>query len=399
MNKTTGFKIDGIIKLTSPLHVTSQQDYFMDKNGYFSFTKGEGATRVTRTISFSVINNEGELVRDIPMLPANGLRGRLRRHATKIVLNALRKNNQHVTIDAFHGMTSGAVTGVPDKSTTLISRLLSDRSHLFLGLFGGGPRISAGGYIVSDLIPATELTSAIGMVPDSVNFQPPYVELGKEMGQRWLNSLGKHGLGNISNFIRIDDIKKPLSIETMSGIADFEKTSQDWLKEIITADKVDANVEGADESKRNPKAISNMMTVEAVMPGTPMYFNLEGAGYLSPAQTGLMLLAVESMVAENAFGGWIRNGFGKYNASELTITTEDGQESLFIKDGGKLVLNQNSEFIESCLVAVNEAFDALTSEDINGVYLRSVEPSAAEKSAKEEKAAAKKAAKKLVETS
>ena len=77
---------------------------------------------------------------EVPVFRANDLRGRLRRFAADVIFGKLLKRDQKISLEAYHGMTCGAVTGRPTPDLDFALAIKSG-IHPFLGLFGGGPRM------------------------------------------------------------------------------------------------------------------------------------------------------------------------------------------------------------------------------------------------------------------
>ena len=63
--------------------------------------------------------SRGTAFSDVPMIPANDLRGRLRRCAARQVFDVLLSKDEQISLDAYPGMTCGAVTGSPCWQTDL----------------------------------------------------------------------------------------------------------------------------------------------------------------------------------------------------------------------------------------------------------------------------------------
>lgn len=362
-------KISGLIQLTSPLHVASpDKEWFYDReSNYISKSKGgDKSSPVNRTTTTSVVGADGVIEQGIPILPANGLRGRLRRHATAIILDALSRQGERITIDAFHGMTCGAITGKPVKGVFSIKELLAERAHLFLGLFGGGEKVSRSAYLVSDLVPYTELMKDIGAIPQNDTPTPSSV-----ITKKAINSANgrEDSLSGVFLMNRLDDVKNGQSEKTMSAIKNYEESAQAWFSEIQKTESVDAN--GKTKDERAAVSLTNMMNVELVRAGTRFYFNLELFESATPSQAGLMLMSIQQLVEKNQLGGLIAKGCGKFNAKELKIIANGEECDLFSPDGKSL--NESCEFIYDSLKAVNDSLNSMTADYINSAFIRTID--------------------------
>jgi len=69
---------------------------------------------------------------EVPVFRANDLRGRLRRFAADVIFGKLLKRDQKISLEAYHGMTCGAVTGQPTPGLDFDLAIKSG-VHPFLG--------------------------------------------------------------------------------------------------------------------------------------------------------------------------------------------------------------------------------------------------------------------------
>jgi CRISPR type IV-associated protein Csf2 len=77
-----------------------------------------------------------------------------------------------------------------------------------------------------------------------------------------------------------------------------------------------------------------MVSVQSIIPGTELYFRLDMSDTLTPAQTGLMLTSLVALLNEQALGGWVRTGFGRFKAEHFALTL-DGEQVAVIQRGAK----------------------------------------------------------------
>lgn len=375
--------VSGLIRLTSPLHFAGFEKSKLNNEGRPS-TDGKP---LTRTQMMNVIGVDGALIRDIPYVSGNSFRGALRREATAIILAFLANKNEKVTIDTFHGMTCGAVVGVPDNEMTTIGGLNKAKNNLFMGVFGGGPNINRSGYSVSDLLPIVNALIDIGMVPEGLAKTPHSIPYKKDEAEkvREVNN-AFDGLTHYYHVMRIDDIERYVDVETMDAIQNYDAEATQWLLDIFieSAEKKQATAlanklkeEGftsqAEAGKPRLK-VGNMVAFEAITAGTPMYFDLNLSGSLSDAQVGLMLKSLESFVHKNKMGGIVRSGLGQFDASALKISDGNQEHQLFIRRGNKLILDDSNEFITQKMDAFIVELNKLNAEEMNSFYYRPAPP-------------------------
>lgn len=294
-------KIIGSIILTSPLQVPS------------AFADGE-------VMTMRVTGHEGNV--KVPFFPGNDLRGRLRRKATDIITS---RSTEKVSLSLYHAMSCGAVTGSPSKDKKgveyapidSIATLAEAKSNVFAGLFGGGFNMVSSGYRVSDMVPAIGLIDEIGMLPEGfsgdVLQKEPYELIEEFMFNRW-DDLGKSP-GKLMEACDADEV-----IDWQSLIVDQESVGKD----------------GKTDKSRNALKLSNFQFFKAVIPGTPLAFQMDLKSELSDAQIGLMLLSLKDLANEQALGAASRKGFGRFNAFDLKFYSKDGVVDLFKHSGNTL---------------------------------------------------------------
>ncbi|MBE0470232.1 MAG: type IV CRISPR-associated protein Csf2 [Methyloprofundus sp.] len=353
-------KILGAITLTSPLHVPTP---------FESKSSGEEKTRqVTDVIKTWYIGADGKR-RVVPYFPANDFRGRLRREATGIILKAY---NSLVSLNLYHSMSCGAVTGAPWKDkhgVEYVSGLKAElsyqyRKNVFAGLFGGGFYMLPSGFRMSDMLPAVEGLSVAGLLP--YGYSGPVVDI--------------ESFNLTTNFImnRFDDaIKDPSKTMQHCEASDVD----DWVAELAST--------GTD---RNKLSLTNFLEVAAIMPGTPMVFNMDLKDDLTDAQIGLMLLSLQGLCNKQGLGASSRKGFGNFNAFDLTLYSEDGHTKIFNKGANFMQPYELSKEVTDKFVS------AFWAEMIDKQKLiDSIAEAMTEKSATQKKVAPKKQSKKATD--
>lgn len=302
--------INVVLSLTSPLHVAYPDNQDTTKDG----------GKISRTTKVKVYA-DGDM-HYVPIYPANGFRGALRRKGMRRLVKQFNANEGAVPGDLVLGLSCGASSGSPDQTALSIEEILRARANVYMGLFGGGARLHRSAYRVSDMIPIIEMTTRLGMVPhyckqllrEKTNGSSPYVKGYELTGER--------------TAIRVDDlfrVSDPSFI--LSHVANPTATVGAHQEGVI------ANREGRKTGDEGKSDVSNMMTFETVAPGTPFHFAIDLDHAVTNAQIGLLLLGLSDIFQENSFGGWIRCGFGKVRVEQIRLALDDDE---FVWDAGQL---------------------------------------------------------------
>lgn len=361
-------QIETVISLTSPLHISAPGGcwYNWDGLGRFIYSKpgpGEKGTisTITRTRTMrmpalgemsSAPDTEdafGRTTVEVPEIPSNSIRGMFRRAAADIVLDAFAKKGTKVSLDVFHMLTCGAVTGNPDGEPPAVPEIQESASHVFLGLFGGGPRFIRGALRVSQGLPICQETVARGMVTDRPQLKAASNYLTRAMMMR-----------------RVDDIVGWVPQKAAATISDFEASVKKWLEDNTAKGK------GEEEStdSRGLKAFSGF---EFVMPGTSFEFRLMVDGRRD-AQVGLAILALCKLFNDQRIGGKGSIGCGQYQVQigESTITV-DGLKHRYLAprvEKGLYQPDMENPEIAAFINAAKEELDALSIERLEWLSRR-----------------------------
>jgi CRISPR type IV-associated protein Csf2 len=324
---TINNRIEGVFHLTRPLHCASP-----DK----SLVKGDNDNE-TPTMQMRMVTPSGGL-QTIPYFPGNDLRGRLRRKAANLLLDRITVAGK-VKMELYAGLTCGSISASPDSAGLTVEEALRARDNVYMGLFGGGARLLRSRYRVADLVPILADTVDLGMVPSR------YAEI--ESGQRrFLPMAGtQDGQKAISGWqliqnttiFRIDDVLRvlrPEELETYLSNTDEVTRYQTEILSAQTTRKYEKKQAKAGEIKNGEiskkQGVGNMAAFQSIIAGTPMYFQLDLSDDASDAHVGLMLLSLQSLVREQAIGGWTRAGLGQFTA-DLTLVRHGESMTVFDK--------------------------------------------------------------------
>jgi CRISPR type IV-associated protein Csf2 len=343
---TVSNKIEGIVRLISPLHCATVDN-----------SEGVAGQNKTFTHKQTVLTKTGS--QRIPYYTGNGFRGGLRRKAAKLVLDHITSTGK-VKVELYAGLMGGSITASPESDVTLEEGLRA-LENVYMGLFGGGTRMLRSRYCVNDLIPIIQDTIDAGIVPAS--FGEEWVPQGSVNGIA--GPLTGYHLCEARTSFRLDDVASAIRPEELdkyiedSVNAVAAKQSAQLLENVQRKSDKAAAVAGeiAKSDVTKKRGGNNMFAVESIVRGTPMHFLVDFKDDVSDAHVGLMLLSLQALVREQALGGWIRAGFGRYSAN-LTLTRNGQKYAIFCagKNAADATLTDEVQtaFCEPALAALAE---------------------------------------------
>lgn len=381
------YKIAGVLKLTSPLHVASPGDRVINLESLrLSYGKADndhmnltGTTHCPLALTEDEMLNEGieptsgdptesaksspeRGIVHMPIFPANDARGRLRRHAAAEIFNLLRSRGEMVSLPTFHAITCGAATGELNKDATL-DLILESGKHAFLGLFGGGPRMVDSSLKVHTLWPITSTTIKAELVP--MRYEDRKVPSGANR------------LTRAMFYRRIDDALVFSTGLTELVVKEYSSAVADWIVELGSAKSEDGT------KIRSAKQLHTFGAVEFVIPGTRLYSEIKvdtervGLGAL-----GLLIHAVAGFANKQGIGGWSRIGFGNFESEFELLTPANGRVPLLTKSESGYEPNADADEIAEALDAWAAASTTVTALELERLYAL---PSAKMPSAKKKK--------------
>lgn len=368
----TRAQITSVITLTSPLHISAPGNAWYNwDTGRSVYSKPMPGSKDTvstvvrtRTMGIPKLMNSTEIsdekdapaksrdVTYVPEIPANSFRGMFRRAAADLIFEALAEKGEKASLDLYHMLTCGAVTGNPDSEPPSVGEVKAASANAFVGLFGGGPRFYRGALRVSHLLPICPLTIERNLV-----------------GNRQELASATNSLTQTQMLRRVDDLVGWFPRRASESIQDFESAVAQWMEECSA--KSTKNGNPAEDSGRGLKAFS---ALEFVMPGTSFECRLEVDGRRD-GQVGLTLLALQKVFNETRLGGKGSIGFGQFvvqmGHSYLTI---DGKSHCFLKkmEGGAYELDMDNPEIAAL---VNSAKEDLAEMDLAGLEVFAKRPS------------------------
>ena len=399
------YVIRGILRLTSPLHIAAPRKETVDPETDRLLPSGERGIMVSPTTKYRLpmlvrgrpVDDAGTLSEadvprasafaDVPVIPANDLRGRLRRCAARKVFEVLLAKNEQISLDAYHGMTCGAVTGSPGGRLTFAEATQATR-HPFLGLFGGGPKMVRSSLQVGTGWPILASTISAGILSEDLQAEVPC-----PANSEWL-------LTQRLFFRRIDDAIRFTDGYAQTVVRDFGPEVSRWIESVSAVKKARAAA-GSKTGKPRARRVAaasieepETATIEGVAEaGSPTPSRLQLQGFnalefvvpnvrfllefqLEDAQmrsggVGLFLQALRDFILQQNLGGWVKNGFGQFELSQATIRQngpEGGEQRLFALGLEKGEFNQDSPLVLDALDAWAEAAASLSATEIEALY-------------------------------
>ena len=287
---TTQNMIEVVVSLTAPLHVAYPGNY------------NDG---LSRTITQSVYVDGKK--HSLPYYPANGFRGSLRRQIADMICDNIAETEGPISGDLYNGLHCGASSGSPDKTAKSIEEIIRARSHVYMGLFGGGARSHESMYAVSDMLPILDATLRTGMVPEvfRTEFCPPLYK-DKDSVERHMEP---YTLISERHFVRVDDLYRVMDPE---GIAKTVANPVDTVNQhqvAVGINKAERQEEG--DTKTVKEDVANIQSIQTIAAGTPMYFRIDLKSDATEVQVGAILLGILGLLKENNFGCMGRWGFGR----------------------------------------------------------------------------------------
>ncbi|WP_420213419.1 type IV CRISPR-associated protein Csf2 (plasmid) [Burkholderia aenigmatica] len=351
-------RITGTLQLTRPLHCATPDESLK------SSMPGVEANTATPTMQQRILTRRG--MERVPYFPGNDLRGRLRRKAASIVLDHVTASRK-VRLELYAGLNCGAVSGKPENDVT-IEEVLRARENVYMGLFGGGTRILRSRFRVADLLPIIGSTIESGAVP---------AEYGEESDTTWLPKdfsgsapLRGDQLLIVQHLLRVDDVMRVLRPDELEKYVESAQS----VVEAYQGDLLQKRVQRGDDKKKaqnkeiaakdvqKKSDVGNMMSIQAIAAGTPMYFQLDFSDDVSDAHVGLMLLSIRALVREQGLGGWVRTGLGQFGA-RLRLDRDGESFPIFDTD----VAGADAALSESVGRYVTAAQDALATLSAEGM--------------------------------
>lgn len=379
--KTT---IEVAVSLTAPLHVAYP---------------GGAANGMQRTTRERVLADK--IIYALPIYPANGFRGGLRRAIANLVIDNITAVDGPMSADVYRGLLCGAASGSLDLTPRSIEEVVRCRKHVYMGLFGGGARMQESLYAVGDMVPVCDISIMTGRVPGYMAPMAIQVRATEEKDaatsdgdKKTETKRYRAPFQDSRHFVRVDDMYRVIDPDRIAAnVADplaSVKAYQDEVSANAAARKAEKGAEDiGDDEKTTKKDSAQLQEVEVVPTGTPMFFRIDMKDGVTDAQLGAILLGLDALLQGN-FGGYARWNFGTVALKSVRLTM--GDESVEIDasalPSGRLV---DAEKLSAYIGAARTEIAAVRLADVAEFFK---DLSAADKEKKQKKAIEKKEAKK-----
>lgn len=274
----------------------------------------------------------------VPTVPANSMRNLLRRTMLKHVLEPALKGRVQLSINAYAAAYAGSATGNPDGVASSFDEIVTMRSHPFIGLFGGGPRMLEGRLMVDNLWPLH--TSATRVI-------------GEGLEDRLVS-------GKITDIIwtrRCDPVAALHEAEDAAIIKNGVDEANNWIAGLLektkSAKKSKGSKEAADaaESEKGSRGLRAFNAHEVVVPGLEWYWRMN-AVRPTDAQVGLILVALSNLTQERIAGGHAKN-YGNFCIDDVKLNGES------VWHAGSL----NDQVCMQYIDALAEALEGMSADD------------------------------------
>lgn len=332
-------KIEVILRNRSPLSSAAPGQKTISIDNVLNVPNGFPLTAM-RTMPIPVDGSDKPAF--VPVIPGNSIRNTLRRSMLDVVMDQIR-GKATLSIGAYAAAYSGNASGNPEGVPPLFDELLSVRNHVFLGLFGGGPRMIRGRLSVDTLYPLH--ASAHRVL--GTGYEERYVG-GRLTQYVWMN--------------RKDPITRINSEEEAAIITDGQSQITSWALNLIdsslrgaekrkaktgkgskTAEDVD---EDAAPAVKEDRGLNTLNAHEVTLPGIDWLLSLR-LEKPTHAQVGLVLKGIEGLNSMTVGGGHSK-GYGVVEVQEVLIKA--GSDSKHVWDGAgynEEVTDYFDELVES----------------------------------------------------
>jgi len=308
------YRIETIVRNETPVQfATNENEYWHPHTKQFHPRQTPGAYPVTRTKGIIVDGNLGvgdpntQRAQRIPVIPANSIRGALRRSATDIIVESLKAKGQKLSFDAAHTMLCGSSSQNISPSIS-ISETIDSAKNVFVGLVGGGPRMVWSSYSKGIGWPIHEFCINLGLIPESLLND---ASTNKDLPPSRLTAVYEGA--------KIDDFLRGTGM-IPDWIEDFETELANQLEH---TSKKKSGEDQLDDSSSGP-SIRMLHYHEYILPGMRFYSeDFLSTQTIGEAGLGLYLLATERMFQKNRFGGHASIGWGRLKLERMSVQKLD----------------------------------------------------------------------------
>lgn len=336
-------KIQVVLRNKSPIFSAAPGASTIDVKGNIGVPNGMPFTR-TRTM---LIMGDMAKAVSVPVVPGNTMRNLLRRTMLDEIIIPLMKGKAQLSIGAYAAAYAGNASGNPEGVPATFDETVQVRNHIFLGLFGGGPRMMEGRLRVDSLYPIhTDALRAIG----------PGFE----------DSLCSGKITDIVWQRRLDPVVKVMDEAASEVIEGGSAAVTQWAIDALGASlqkaqkRKDKSVDPEGDEVNSQRGLAAFNAHEVVVPGVDW---LQSYMLVNPtaAQVGLVLLALSKM-SNKAIAGGHSKGYGSFEIRDVLV---DGAS---VWDGNGFV---EAEHLQGYFDSAMEALDQLSAAQFESFVAQS----------------------------
>ena len=350
-------KIFGSITLLSPLHIS-------DPDRIYRYDPDTGRVRRTQQGGFPCVATRTETFRSalavtetnplgnvrLPIIPAQGIKGNLRRIAQKIVEQNFMQRGLKMNAALYQSMRTGAVSGRPDGNLPPLDIAKARRGHFFVGLFGGGTQMVPGWLYAND----------------ARVFADCYIESGaiaSGIGETF-SATNAYQLFEGRPTIRKDDLMQSVDADAPNSLADFDEYMLAQIDEIT---KRRASKKANDNDDSGSRSLQSISYKETVVGGTEFYFEV-GAKSVNGEQIGMLIESMAQFLAVGQLGGSNKIGYGRFTHN-LSVQIDDQIYHGVFGDQEQPILTTCPDEILQFTQALYEAIESATPESISAMMV------------------------------
>lgn len=370
-------RIEGVFTLSTPMHCATTD----------TSLKHPVVQNSTPTHQYRYQTSAGP--ENVPYFPGNDLRGRMRRMCANIVMDHLTASKK-VSVELYTGLCGGSISTSPDQSALSVEEVMRAHKNVYMGLFGGGARLLKSRYCANDLVPFLQTPVDVGAVPatwrgiDTVVRRQGGDDKGPVRGfevLEWVESFRIDDVARMSDSKSIESYVEN-AMDTVGKQQAAVALAQAGRKEMKAAIKAGTAEKSALTTK---ETLSNIFSVQVVRPGTQFYFLFDLQDDVTDGHVGLMLMGLQSLVRQQALGGWIRTGFGRFIA-DLVLVRDGARYPVFTSEQASASATL-SDAVQSYVDAAKCQLATLTAEEMMLFFTDRPKEEKAEKPAKGKAAA------------
>lgn len=335
-------QIEVVIRNITPIFSAAPGSNYVSLDGTINPPMGASRFPLTRARTMTVVADSGDGVAkpvSLPIVPGNTMRNLLRRCMLKEVIEpALRDKSAQLSIGAYATAYAGNSSGNPDGVPSSFDEIVTMRSHPFLGLFGGGPRMLQGRLMIDSLYPIHQFSQRI-------------------IGSNYINDSIKGSITEIVWTRRNDPVLELGGTDDVAVIAGGAQAANDWITNLLASTKAKKGKsakqadDSADSSDDNGRGLKAFNAHEVVIGGVKWLWRIN-VDRPSDAQVGLILLALNKLANQRIAGGHAKD-YGRFVIEDVTLSGE----SVWTPSG---VSGQSTELYFD---AIAESLDSMTSSE------------------------------------